>query len=65
MAASQVAYMAEKAFSHEQQPITGDITSYQSGDHGDSSQTMKALIWDGKNTVKLGMFVQLGLGAVD
>ncbi|KAL1974764.1 hypothetical protein VTN31DRAFT_4968 [Thermomyces dupontii] len=53
MAASQVAYMAEKAFSHEQQPITGDITSYQSGDHGDSSQTMKALIWDGKNTVKL------------
>lgn len=54
MAASQVASVAEKAFSHEQQPITGDITNFQTGDHAYANQMMKALIWDGKNTVKLG-----------
>lgn len=53
MAASQVASVAEKAFSHEQQPITGDITNFQTGDHAYANQMMKALIWDGKNTVKL------------
>jgi hypothetical protein len=52
MATSQAANLVEKRMSHEQKPITEDVPNYSS--HGESSQTMKALTWQGKNNVKVG-----------
>jgi sensor domain CHASE-containing protein len=52
MATSQAANLVEKRMSHEQKPITDDVPNYSS--HGESSQTMKALTWQGKTNVKVG-----------
>lgn len=50
--ASQAAFQVEKAVGHEDSTITQqDVTNYQST--GDSSQTMKALVWQGKNKVEI------------
>ncbi|KAL8387032.1 hypothetical protein RB595_010208 [Gaeumannomyces hyphopodioides] len=57
MATSQAAYAAEKAIGHQDQPpqdstIKQDVADY-SGETGNQSRTMKALVWLGKN--KVGM----------
>lgn len=58
MATSQAAYAAEKAIGHKDQPpqdsiLKQDVTDY-SGETGDANQTMKALVWLGKNKVEMG-----------
>jgi hypothetical protein len=34
--------------------ITTDVSNYEARGHGDLSHTMKALTWQGKNSVKIG-----------
>ena len=34
--------------------ITTDVSNYEAPGYGDPSHTMKALIWQGKNSVKVG-----------
>jgi hypothetical protein len=34
--------------------ITTDVSNYEAHGYGDLSHTMKALTWQGKNSVKLG-----------
>ena len=34
--------------------ITTDVSNYEARGYGDPSHTMKALTWQGKNTVKVG-----------
>ncbi|KAF2669750.1 GroES-like protein [Microthyrium microscopicum] len=53
MAASQAAYAAEKAIGHDGSSIIQQDVANYSGDKGDSSETMLALTWQGKNTVKV------------
>ncbi|OHF01504.1 alcohol dehydrogenase GroES-like domain-containing protein [Colletotrichum orchidophilum] len=51
--ASQAAYAAEKAIGHQDDAVTAqDVTEY-SGDKGDDSELMKALVWQGKNKVEI------------
>ncbi|KAK1982991.1 alcohol dehydrogenase GroES-like domain-containing protein [Colletotrichum cereale] len=51
--ASQAAYAAEQAIGHQGDAVTAqDVTNY-SGDKGDSSELMKALVWQGKNKVEI------------
>jgi len=53
MAASQAAYAAEKAIGHDGSAILQqDIANYQ-GDSGQPGEKMKALVWQGKNTVEV------------
>lgn len=52
MAASQAAYAAEKAIGHDDNAILKqDITNYSKT--GDSDETMKALVWMGKQKVEV------------
>ena len=37
--------------------LTTDISNYGDTGHGDPTQTMKALTWQGKNEVKLGKWI--------
>lgn len=55
MAFAQAANLAEKALPHEQRPITDNISNFSADDYGDHSQMMKALIWQGKYSVKISM----------
>ncbi|KAK4208770.1 S-glutathione dehydrogenase [Rhypophila decipiens] len=48
--ASQAAYAVEKAIGHDTEHIKQDVSSY-SGNDGDSSETMLALVWKGKQKV--------------
>lgn len=49
---SQAAYKVEQAVGHDGSSITKqDVTNYEST--GDSSHTMKALMWKGKNKVEI------------
>ena len=49
---SQAAHAVEKAIGHQGDAITAqDVSNYT--ETGDASQTMKALVWQGKNTVKV------------
>ncbi|KAM7205437.1 S-glutathione dehydrogenase [Naviculisporaceae sp. PSN 640] len=48
--ASQAAYAVEKAIGHDEEHIKQDVSNY-TGDAGDSSQTMLALVWKGKQKV--------------
>lgn len=34
--------------------ITTDVSNYEAREHGDLGHTMKALTWQGKNSVKVG-----------
>lgn len=53
MAASQAAYAVEKAVGHDDNSvIVQDVTNYEKT--GDESETMKALVWQGKNKVEIG-----------
>lgn len=50
--ASQAAFKLEKAVGHDGSTITQqDVANYEST--GDSSHTMKALVWQGKNKVEI------------
>jgi len=52
MAVSQAAYAVEKAIGHQGDEVTAqDVANYSQT--GDSSKTMKALTWQGKNTVTM------------
>lgn len=51
--ASQAAYAAEQAIGHQGDAVTAqDVTNYPKG--SDSNDTMKALVWQGKNKVEIG-----------
>jgi hypothetical protein len=51
--ATQAAYAAEKAIGHSDNAVTAqDVTNY--AQTGDSSETMKALVWMSKNKVEMG-----------
>lgn len=57
MALSQAAYQAEKALGHGDNAVTAQDVTNPAMDrekYGDSSETMKALAWMGKNTVEVG-----------
>ncbi|KAM0279207.1 hypothetical protein ACHAQH_004752 [Verticillium albo-atrum] len=52
MALSQAAYAAEQAIGHQGDEVTAqDITNYEKT--GDKAATMKALVWQGKNSVEV------------
>lgn len=59
MALSQGAYVLEKAMGHRDNSITEQDVSNPAIDRSkyadQSGGTMKALLWEGKNTVKVGM----------
>lgn len=62
MATTQAANLVEKAVGHGENAITEQDLTNPARDrqkYGDpSGETMKALTWAGKNTVKLGLFNQ-------
>jgi len=51
MATSQAAYAAEKAIGHDKEFLKQDVANYNT--EGDESQTMKALVWQGKQKVQV------------
>jgi hypothetical protein len=52
MATSRAAYAAEQAIGHEKENLKQDVSNYQQV--GDQHETMKALIWQGKQKVEVG-----------
>lgn len=52
MATSKLAYAAEKAVGHGEETTKQDVSNYRGS--GDSSETMKALVWQGKKSVTIG-----------
>lgn len=57
MAVSQAAWKAEQAIGHGDNAVTAqDVTNpaLNREKWGDTSETMKALVWMGKNTVEVG-----------
>ena len=60
MAASQVANLVEKAIGHGQNALTAQDVSDPAIDRSKyadpSGETMQALVWNGKNSVKVGRF---------
>src|SRR6266699_2274328 len=48
---SQVAYAAEKAIGHDKEFIKQDVADYTGDGHHVSGETMKALVWQGKQKV--------------
>lgn len=53
MATSQLTYAAEKAVGHGDEFIKQDVSNYE--EFGDPSDTMKALVWQGKKSVAIGL----------
>lgn len=54
MATSKAAYLAEKVIGHDNNAIIEqDVTNYP----GDSLDTMKALVWKGKQKVEIGLYI--------
>ena len=51
MATSQAAYVAEKVIGHDQENTKQDVSTFDKT--GDSSETMKALVWQGKQKVEV------------
>lgn len=49
MATSQLAYVVEKAIGHGEEYIKQDVSNYDG--LGDPNEKMKALTWQGKNSV--------------
>lgn len=57
MALSQAAWLAEKAIGHGDANTIQDVANLgNKPEWGDSTETMKALVWMGKNEVKIGTF---------
>lgn len=52
MATSQAAYAAEKILGHEEEYLKQDVSNYRQT--GDPNETMKALVWQGKQKVEVG-----------
>ncbi len=53
--AAQAAYAAEKAIGHGDNAVTQqDVADYS--ETGKAGQTMKALVWQGKNKVEMGAY---------
>jgi len=51
---SQAAFAVEKAIGHDTEHIQQDISDYKGADHHDASgETMKALVWQGKQKVEV------------
>ena len=59
MAMSQAAYGVEKALGHDDNAVTAQDVANPANDRqkyaDPSGETMKALIWNGKNSVEVGM----------
>lgn len=53
---SQAAYVVEKAIGHEKEYIKQDVANYEG--IGDPNDTMKALVWQGKQKVEVGAWPQ-------
>jgi threonine dehydrogenase-like Zn-dependent dehydrogenase len=51
--ASQAAYAAEKAIGHDKEHLQQDISSYQGPGQSAPGETMKALVWQGKQKVEV------------
>lgn len=51
MATSQLAYAAEKAMGHRDEYTKQDVSNYNAEGLGDPNEKMKALTWQGKNSV--------------
>jgi len=51
--ASQAAYAVEKAIGHDKENLKQDISNYDN-EAGDPTETMKALVWRGKQKVVVG-----------
>lgn len=53
MSASQAAYGVEKAVGHDNNAVLAqDVSNFKKT--GDEGETMKALVWQGKNHVEIG-----------
>jgi hypothetical protein len=48
---SQAAYLAEQAVGHQKEFIKQDVSNYEG--LGDPNETMKALVWQGKQKVEV------------
>jgi len=59
MATSQLAYAAEKAIGHDQEALQQDISNYNADGAGDPNETMKALVWQGKQKVEVGAWPEI------
>lgn len=59
MAMSQAANVAERIVGHgDNADIATDVTNYAKGDFGEETSTrIKATIWQGKKSVKIGALV--------
>jgi hypothetical protein len=53
MATSQLAYAAEKAIGHREEFTKQDVSNYNGEGLGDPTEKMKALTWQGKNSVAM------------
>ncbi|KAK3347232.1 chaperonin 10-like protein [Lasiosphaeria hispida] len=53
MATSQAAYAVEKAIGHGDEFLQQDVSDYKGEGEGESNATMKALVWQGKQTVQV------------
>lgn len=58
MAFTQAANLIEKAIGHgDNASITTDVSNYNN-EHGmESGDLIQATVWDGKNSVKVGMII--------
>jgi len=66
MATSQLAYAAEKAIGHDQEALQQDISNYNADGAGDPDETMKALVWQGKQKVEVGAWLPgISVGTVN
>lgn len=62
MSVTQAAHQAEQAIGHgDNSIIQQDVSSYK--DTGDETQTMKALVWQGKGKVEIGLYPSSKLGS--
>src|SRR5687768_11917359 len=60
MSVSKAANVVEKLAGHDGSSVTQqDVANYS--ETGDPSQTMKALVWQGKNKVEMGMYPTMSL----
>ena len=53
--AAQATYAAEKAIGHDTEFTRQDVSSYTGQGEGEANETMKALAWQGKQKVEVGM----------
>ncbi len=60
--ASQAAYLVEKVIGHQKENLKQDVSNYEGV--GDPNETMKALVWQGKQKVEVGMYVALDIVVV-